>query len=111
RFNDFYYFPAYELVMDDLRDYRFFAEDMLHPNYQATGYVWESLCNTMLEKKTVELMRTIDEILSAVKHRPRNPHSEAHKKFVQKNLSMMDQLEKDCPIGFAAERKQILSEG
>src|SRR5205085_10777001 len=41
KFNGLYYFPAYELVIDDLRDYRFYAEDLVHPNYAATGYVWE----------------------------------------------------------------------
>lgn len=91
-FPDMFYFPAYELVMDDLRDYRFFAEDMLHPNYQATNYVWETLCNTMLDKKTLSLMKEIDEILLAARHRPRNPNSDAHRKFVQKYISKIEEL-------------------
>ena len=60
----YFYFPAYELVMDDLRDYRFFAEDMLHPNYQATDYVWEKLCESMIDKKTLQTMKETDEILA-----------------------------------------------
>lgn len=91
-YNDIYYFPAYELVMDDLRDYRFFAEDMLHPNYQATNYVWEALSNTMLDKKTSGMMKEIDEVLLAARHRPRNPNSDAHRKFVQKYISKIEEL-------------------
>ena len=55
--SDYFYFPAYELVIDDLRDYRFFSEDMLHPNYQATDYVWEKLCEAMIAPKTLEVMQ------------------------------------------------------
>jgi hypothetical protein len=110
-FPDMYYFPAYELVMDDLRDYRFFAEDMLHPNYQATNYVWESLCTTMLDKKTVALMKDIDEILLAARHRPRNPQSDAHKKFVQKYIDKINQLNQQHHLVFNQEleilRKQL----
>ena len=92
-YNDIYYFPAYELVMDDLRDYRFFAEDMLHPNYQATNYVWEALSNTMLDKKTSGMMKEIDEILLAARHRPRNPNSDAHRKFVQKYITKINEMQ------------------
>jgi len=110
-FPDMFYFPAYELVMDDLRDYRFFAEDMLHPNYQATNYVWESLCNTLLDKKTVALMKDIDEILLAARHRPRNPQSDAHKKFAQKYIDKINQLNQQHHLVFNQEleilRKQL----
>lgn len=105
---DYFYFPAYELVMDDLRDYRFFAEDMLHPNYQATDYVWEKLCAAMLEPKTLALMRDMDELLLAARHRPRNPASEAHKKFVEKNLEKLNKLEKEFALRFDEERKALI---
>lgn len=96
-----YYFPAYELVMDDLRDYRFFAEDMLHPNHQATNYVWEVFSKTFFSNKTLSLMKEVEEIVLASKHRPRNPDSEAHKKFIEKYLSKMQQLNLD----FSEEEK------
>lgn len=89
---ELYYFPAYELVMDDLRDYRFFADDMLHPNQQAIDYVWESLSNTFFDNETQNLLRQIEEVVQALNHRPRNPDSEAHKKFVEKNLEKMEAL-------------------
>jgi len=104
---DYFYFPAYELVMDDLRDYRFFAEDMLHPNYQATDYVWEKLCDAILEPKTLLLMQDMDELLLASRHKPRNPASEAHKKFVRKNLEKIEKLEKEFALMFDEERKSL----
>ncbi|MDB5281332.1 MAG: hypothetical protein JWO06_407 [Bacteroidota bacterium] len=100
---EFYYFPAYELVMDDLRDYRFFSEDMLHPNYQASEYVWESLSNTMVDKKSLEVIKEIEEILLAAKHKPRNPQSEAHKKFVLKNLNKIENLKQLYKLDFKRE--------
>lgn len=103
-----YYFPAYELVMDDLRDYRFFAEDMLHPNYQATDYVWEKLRDTMLTPQALAIMKQTDELLLAARHRPRNPYSDAHRKFVEKNLEKMNLLEQQHGLVFEEERKQLL---
>jgi hypothetical protein len=95
-----YYFPAYELVMDDLRDYRFFADDMLHPNQQALDYVWDSLANTFFDTKTTHLLQQIEEVLQALNHRPRNPNSTAHKKFVEKNLEKMDALKRKFGVEF-----------
>ena len=95
-----YYFPAYELVMDDLRDYRFFADDMLHPNQQAIDYVWESLANTFFDTKTTGALQQIEEVIQALNHRPRNPDSEAHKKFVANNLEKMDVLKRELGIQF-----------
>jgi len=102
-----YYFPAYELVMDDLRDYRFFAEDMLHPNHQATEYVWENLVNTLLAAKTTALLQDIDEILLAAQHRPRNPESEAHKAFARKMLQKVTTIKKQHGLDFAAEENKL----
>jgi hypothetical protein len=102
---EYFYFPAYEIVMDDLRDYRFFSEDMLHPNYQATNYVWEKLCESMLDKETLKAMQGIDEVLLAARHKPRNPASEAHKTFVKKNLEKIEELKKDLGLSFPEEEK------
>ena len=97
---DFYYFPAYELVMDDLRASRFFADDMLHPNQQAIDYVWESLSNTFFDNQTRNLLQQIEEVLLALNHRPRNPDSEAHRKFVERNLERMEGLKNSYGIEF-----------
>lgn len=80
-----FYFPAYELIIDDLRDYRFFAEDLVHPNYAATNYVWEKFVPVVIDDASQQLMAMINEINAAINHKAFNPTSEAHKKF-KKNI-------------------------
>ena len=58
-FENCFYFPSYELVIDDLRDYRFYAEDMVHPNYQATQYVWEKFTAACFDEKSLLIMKEI----------------------------------------------------
>jgi hypothetical protein len=81
---DIFYFPSYELIIDDLRDYRFYAEDMVHPNYQSTQYVWEKFCNACIEGKTRAFMNELDQLNNAIKHRPMHPKSVDHIKFMDK---------------------------
>jgi len=78
-----YYFPAYELVIDDLRDYRFFAEDLVHPNYYATQYVWEKFVDSCMNEETKKLMQEIAEINTAFNHKPFNATSNQHKIFLE----------------------------
>ena len=85
-YSNAFYFPAYELIIDDLRDYRFFAEDMVHPNYQATNYVWEKFIYTCIDDSSKELMKEIGMITSARNHKPFNPTSEQHRQFLKTNL-------------------------
>ena len=79
-----FYFPAYELVMDDLRDYRFFAEDLVHPNYAATQYVWEKFVGSVIDEQPQQIMKEINEINAAVNHKPFNEKGNAHKLFKEK---------------------------
>lgn len=81
---DVFYFPSYELIIDDLRDYRFYAEDMVHPNYQATKYVWSKFCTACIEGKTRELMKEIDQLSNAIHHKPMHPDSIEHQQFIEK---------------------------
>ncbi|MFN0081569.1 MAG: GSCFA domain-containing protein [Ferruginibacter sp.] len=81
-----FYFPAYELVIDDLRDYRFFAEDLVHPNYAATNYVWEKFTPAVIDEASQIIMTEINEINAAISHKPFNPTSVSHKKFLQTNF-------------------------
>jgi hypothetical protein len=99
-----YYFPAYELVIDDLRDYRFYAEDMVHPNYQATQYVWEKLVGACMNDTTKSLMSLIAEINLAYQHKPFNPSTEKHKAFLNSYLQKTKQLSVEHPyLDFKAE--------
>ncbi len=93
KYPNLYYFPAYEIVMDDLRDYRFYADDMLHPTAQATEYVWEQLSKALMPADTLEIIKELDEINAALNHRPRNPEGEAHRKFREKYEEQMRVLE------------------
>ena len=76
------YFPSYEIMMDELRDYRFYGEDMLHPNQTAIDYIWIKFFENYVEEKEFSLMNQVCEIQRALKHRPFNPNSESHKKFL-----------------------------
>ena len=100
-----FYFPAYELVIDDLRDYRFYAEDMVHPNYAATNYVWDKFVATCIDEPSQKLMREINIINAAKSHKPFNPASLQHKSFLQNNLERVNQLSKLYPhINFEEEK-------
>jgi hypothetical protein len=98
KFNKLYYFPAYELVIDDLRDYRFYAEDLVHPNYQATQYVWEKLILACMSEQTQELMKEIADINLAYQHKPFNHQSQQHKQFLQSYLLKTRSLINQYPL-------------
>lgn len=93
KFDKLFYFPAYELVIDDLRDYRFYAEDMVHPNYAATNYVWDKFIATCIDEPSQELMKEIAVITAAKAHKAFNPTSAAHEKFLATNLQKAKQLQ------------------
>ena len=88
-----FYFPAYELIIDDLRDYRFFAEDLVHPNYAATNYVWEKFVPAVIDDASQKLMEEINEINAAMSHKPFNPKSEGHKKFKERTLKKIKTMQ------------------
>jgi hypothetical protein len=99
-----FYFPAYELVIDDLRDYRFFAEDMVHPNYAATNYVWEKFNEACIHSDAQVLMKEIGIINAARNHKPFNPDSEEHKKFCKLNIERASAIQKQYEyIDFSKE--------
>lgn len=102
-----YYFPAYEMVIDDLRDYRFFADDMLHPNHLAIDYVWNQLQAVMLKEESKKMMVQVEEILSACRHRPRDVKGAAHQKFVTATLAKISDLTKRYCLDFGAETTQL----
>jgi len=79
-----HYFPSYELVVDDLRDYRFYAEDMVHPNYLATRYVWEKFSSSCINGRSREVMKELEQLNMAFHHKPLHPDSTEHIKFRNK---------------------------
>lgn len=78
------YFPAYEIVNDELRDYRFYREDMLHPTDQAVEYIWQRFGETFFSKQTVKFLEEWHPIKAALAHRPFNPEAEEYRKFLEK---------------------------
>lgn len=95
--DDVFYFPSYELIIDDLRDYRFFAEDLVHPNYAATNYVWEKFLQSAIDPGATELLKEIGVINNAFNHKPFNPTSSQHKKFMGQNLHKCQLLVEKYP--------------
>ena len=86
------YFPAYEYVIDDLRDYRFYAEDLVHPNFAASGYVWDKLIETYMDTDTQSLMKQVAEIQLAYNHKPFFVGSVEHQKFIQSCIQKTESL-------------------
>ena len=81
---DTYYFPAYELMTDDLRGYRFYANDLVHPSEAAIEYIWEYFCSSYFDKNTVEIIEKIEKITKSLEHKAFYPQSESHKRFMEK---------------------------
>lgn len=104
QFENVFYFPAYELVIDDLRDYRFYAEDMVHPNYAATNYVWEKFIACCIDEPSQQLMKQINEINAAVNHKPFNETSAAHKAFKLKYWNILQSMQQKYPYMHLTEQ-------
>lgn len=99
------YFPSYEILMDDLRDYRFYANDMLHPNEIAQEYIWDKFGDCFFSEETKSLNKEIRSILLALQHRPFNPESSSYQKFVEQTQKRIKDLEEKYPfIRFSMSR-------
>ena len=76
------YFPSYEIMMDELRDYRFYTKDMVHPNEIAVDYIWEKFCEVWIDDSVSNTMNKVDEIQRGLRHRAFNPDGKAHQIFL-----------------------------
>jgi len=100
------YFPAYEIMMDDLRDYRFYKDDLVHPNEMAIDYIWELFKTSWVSTSSKEVMNEIEDIQKSLAHRPFDRDSEAHQKFLKKLEGKIEQLNQKFPdIEFHKKRK------
>lgn len=77
------YFPSYEIMMDELRDYRFYSQDMLHPSQVAIDYIWNLFSETNISEESQSTMREIENIQKGLSHRPFNPDAESHQQFIR----------------------------
>ena len=98
KFPGLYYFPAYELVIDVLRDYRFYDIDMVHPNYPATEFVMEKFNESFIDEQTQQLMDEIKKIVIARKHKAFQPATNAHKTFLKSHLEKTKELQSKFPF-------------
>lgn len=104
-----FYFPSYELVIDDLRDYRFYAEDLAHPNYAATNYVFEKFTAACMDGATLKLMEEVNEINAARSHKPFHPASAAHRNFLNTYLEKVRKLKNEHPFLDLSEEEKYFS--
>ncbi|QBN20600.1 GSCFA domain-containing protein [Flavobacterium nackdongense] len=91
------YFPSYEIMMDELRDYRFYAEDMIHPSPMAIDYIWQRFAQTTISEATHSIMNEVETIQKGLAHRPFHPHSEQHQKFLDSLNQKIAFLKKKMP--------------
>ncbi|OYU81663.1 MAG: GSCFA domain-containing protein [Flavobacterium sp. BFFFF1] len=91
------YFPSYEIMMDELRDYRFYAEDMLHPSQTAVDYIWERFKTAYVDQKAYAVMDKVDRIQKGLAHRPFNPETAQHQAFVAQLQNEITQLKSEFP--------------
>ena len=106
-YNYMHYFPAYELIIDVLRDYRFYDIDLVHPNFAATAAVWESFKNSCIEPFAFELMNSIEQLFRAIRHKSRFPATEAHQNFIAQQIALANQLKKSHPY---LKMEQLIAE-
>ena len=104
------YFPAYELVMDDLRDYRFYDSDLCHPSLQAIEYIWEKFSECYFENETKNILKKIEDLNAALHHKPFNPGSDMYRKFINKNIALIDEWSKQYPFLNLTNLKSAFSE-
>jgi hypothetical protein len=103
------YFPAYELVMDDLRDYRFYEDDMLHPSTIATDYIWDAFCSCYFDNATINLWHEVAKISKAVLHRIQSRSRDQIKKFAENMIFRIDSVtDRNPDLNLENERKYFL---
>ena len=94
---DCFYFPSYEIVMDELRDYRFYADDMLHPSPMAIDYIWECFSKCYFSKETHQIMKEWTEVRKAIAHKPFRPDSEGYRTFLSQIVLKIAEMKEKFP--------------
>lgn len=111
KFDRIHYFPAYELVIDVLRDHRFYDIDLVHPNYQATQFVLDKFMQYFVSDESQKLAEEVQKIMTARKHKPFQPETEAHKKFLRSNYDKTLAIQKKYPYLSLKEELEYFSVG
>ncbi len=93
-----FYFPSYEIMMDELRDYRFYKEDMIHPNQTAINYIWEKFSNTWISDSSFDTMKKVESIQKRKNHKPFNPDSKDYQEFLNQIVEDIHSIQKTYPL-------------
>lgn len=101
------YFPSYELIMDELRDYRFYEEDMIHPNKVAVNYIWERFMETYFSDNTADFYTRILKLVRGYQHKVLHSGTKEHQLFVQQQIEKSKEIMKELPVDFHQEIKLI----
>jgi hypothetical protein len=110
RYDKVRYFPAFELLTDELRDYRFYAPDMIHPSQQAVAYIFEKFCYTFIDDNTQSFIKEWEKIYNSLSHRPLRPESQEHKKFLKALLDDLQRINKIVSVKEEIEKVSKLLE-
>jgi GSCFA family len=106
--NSVCYFPSYEIMMDELRDYRFYGTDMTHPSDLASDFIREKFIATFLDGESQQIISEVDKLLPAIHHKPFNPLEEGYISFVEKQISKLELLQNKYPfVNFTYLRRQF----
>ena len=107
-----HYFPAYEIFIDELRDYRFYGRDMLHPSESGVDYIWDRFLETYMDAETLPLMKEVQSLIKTAGHRPVNPDDPSHQIFLQTSVAAMQRLSEMHPfLDFSPEIKKLEKQG
>ena len=109
KFDHCMYFPSYEIMMDELRDYRFYKEDLLHPSTLAIDYIWRYFSESFFSIASFQLLEEIQQIASDVAHKPFHPESDAHKKFLQNLEGRILRFSKKHNLDYREELEKLKS--
>ncbi|WP_347160207.1 GSCFA domain-containing protein [Pontibacter chitinilyticus] len=104
---DVLYFPAYELMQDDLRDYRFYKQDMLHPTEVAEDYIWEKFVRAYYDDSFRQFLEVWEKLRRAVAHKPFHPESTAHQQFLQRTLQQLEQVSSKYNVDVSDEKAAL----
>ena len=105
-----FYFPAYEIMHDELRDYRFYSDDMMHPSSLAVNYIWDRFAKFYFSKETCQINKEWSLIRNALEHRPLYPKSESYLNFLQKTSDKLEMFSKRYPYISCDKERKILTQ-
>ena len=110
RFEQVHYFPSFEMVVDDLRDYRFYKPDLVHPSELAIEYIWEQLQASLFSKETQSVLVEVGQLQKRLHHRAMRPSADSYRSFVAKTEKMLNRIVLRYPSACWEEEHRLLRE-